>query len=142
MHEEGGDPHYIIDDSDSDEGNIDEDGDYIGMFNLAANAADLDLRYEKIVMAVVTLVMMMLKNTQTRAIIMKRNFTLLDLNFLGASDDEITEHNAGSEGALAQLINMKQETRKSVWMSKDKAYLSGWLWCAVMLETSLFAFGQ
>ena len=47
MHEEGGDPHYIIDDSDSDEGNIDEDGDYIGMFNLAANAADLDLRYEK-----------------------------------------------------------------------------------------------
>ena len=32
---------------------------------------------------------------------------------------------------------MKQETRKSVRMTKDKPYLSGWLWCADLLEIAL-----
>ena len=55
------------------------------------------------------------------------------------SDDELTEHHAGADGALVQLIKMKQEARKSVRMAKDKAYLSGWLWCAALLEIALSA---
>ena len=43
MHEEGGDAYGNIDDSESNEGNSDEDGDEIGVFTLAANASDLDL---------------------------------------------------------------------------------------------------
>ena len=34
---------------------------------------------------------------------------------------------------------MKQEARKSVLMAKDKAYLSGRIRCAALLETALYA---
>ena len=34
---------------------------------------------------------------------------------------------------------MKQETMKSVWMAKEKTYLSGQLWCAALLEIALSA---
>ena len=47
MHEEGGDARGNIDDSDSDEGNSDENGDDIGLFASVANAADLDLSDDK-----------------------------------------------------------------------------------------------
>ena len=40
---------------------------------------------------------------------------------------------------LAQIINMKQESRKSMWMAKENAYLSGRLWCATLYETDLSA---
>ena len=63
----------------------------------------------------------------------------LEINLLDDSDDELTEHHAGADGVLAQLIKMKQEARKSVWMTKDKAYLSGRLWCAALLEIYLYA---
>ena len=53
--------------------------------------------------------------------------------------DELTDHQAGADGALAQLIKMKQEARKSVQMAKEKAYLSGRLWCAALLEISIYA---
>ena len=53
---------------------------------------------------------------------------------LDYSDDELTYHDAGTDGSLAQLINMKKETRESVWMAKEKAYLSGQLLCASLLE--------
>ena len=43
MHDEVGDAHGNIDDSDSDEVNIDEDGYEIGVFTSAANTADLNL---------------------------------------------------------------------------------------------------
>ena len=49
------------------------------------------------------------------------------------SDDELTEHHAGADGALAQPINIKKEARKSLWMAKNKAYLSGRLQCASVL---------
>ena len=40
---------------------------------------------------------------------MKRNLTPIDLkNNLDDSDDELTEHHDGADGALAQLIKMKQ----------------------------------
>ena len=42
---------------------------------------------------------------------------------LDDSDDEQTEHHDGADRALAQLINMKQYAKKSVWVAKDKAYL-------------------
>ena len=48
-------------------------------------------------------------------------------------DDELTERHNGSNGALAQLIKINQDTRKSVWMEKEKAYLTGRLWCAALL---------
>ena len=47
MHEEGGDAHENIDDSDSDEGNSDEDDNGIGVFSSAANADDLDYSDEE-----------------------------------------------------------------------------------------------
>ena len=56
---------------------------------------------------------------------------------LDYSYDEITEHHYSADGALAQIINMKQETRNSVWVEKEKAYLSGRLRCAALLEISL-----
>ena len=34
---------------------------------------------------------------------------------------------------------MKQEAGKSVWMANNKAYLSGRLWCADLLEIALSA---
>ena len=37
---------------------------------------------------------------------------------LDDSDDELTENHAGADGKIAQLIKMKQETRKSVRMAK------------------------
>ena len=40
---------------------------------------------------------------------------------LDDSDDELTEHQAGDDGALEQLIKMKQEARKYVWVAKDKS---------------------
>ena len=58
---------------------------------------------------------------------------------LDDSDDEITDHQAGSYGALSQPINMKQEERKYVWMAKEKAYMSGQLRCAALLEIALSA---
>ena len=58
---------------------------------------------------------------------------------LDDSDDELTEHHVGADGALAQLINTKQEARKSVQMAKYMAYLSGRLWCAAQLEIALSA---
>ena len=47
MHEEGGDTHGIIYDSESYEVNSDEAGNEIGVFTSEANAADLDLRYKE-----------------------------------------------------------------------------------------------
>ena len=43
MHEEGGDTHENIDERDSDEGKVYEDGNGIVLFTLAANRADLDI---------------------------------------------------------------------------------------------------
>ena len=40
---------------------------------------------------------------------------------LDDSDDDLTEHHAGADGSLAQLIKMKQEARKSVRMANEKA---------------------
>ena len=57
----------------------------------------------------------------------------LEKLLLDDSDDELTEHHTGADGAPAQLINMKQEARKYVWMANEKAYLSGWLRCASLL---------
>ena len=37
---------------------------------------------------------------------------------LDDSDDTLTEHHAGADGALEKLIKMNQEARKSVWMTK------------------------
>ena len=37
---------------------------------------------------------------------------------LDDSDDDLTDHHAGADGAPEQLINMKQDTRKSVWKAK------------------------
>ena len=61
----------------------------------------------------------------------------LETVLLDDSDDELTEHHAGADGKIAQLIKMKQEKRKSVRMAKEKAYLSGWLRCADLLEIAL-----
>ena len=58
---------------------------------------------------------------------------------LDDSDDEIIEYHSGADGALAQLIEMNHEARKSVRMSKEKAYLSGRIRCAALLEISLSA---
>ena len=58
---------------------------------------------------------------------------------LDDSDDNLTKHRAGVDGALAQLIKMKQNTRKYVCMAKDKAYLSGRLLCAALLAIYLSA---
>ena len=79
IHEEGGNSHCNIYDSDSDEGNIDEDGNAIGVFTLVANADDLDISDKKIVMEVVTAVIMILKTTQTRSIMIQRNLNPKDL---------------------------------------------------------------
>ena len=38
-------------------------------------------------------------------------------------DDDLTENHSGVDGERVQLIQMKQETRKSLWMEKEKAYL-------------------
>ena len=59
--------------------------------------------------------------------------------FFEDSDDELTEHHAGADGALVQLINIKQEARKYERMLKEKAYLSGRLWCAAPIGKSLSA---
>ena len=56
---------------------------------------------------------------------------------LDDSDDELTEHQTGTNGALAQLINVKQWARNYVWMAKEEAYLSEWLWCAALLGIAL-----
>ena len=55
------------------------------------------------------------------------------------SDYELTDHHAASDGALVQLIKMKQEARKSVWVAKEKAYLSVRLRCAALLGIALSA---
>ena len=57
----------------------------------------------------------------------------------GDSDHELTDYHAGANGALAQIININQDARKSVRMENDKAYLSGRLWCADLIEISLSA---
>ena len=54
-------------------------------------------------------------------------------------DDEITEYHAGADEALAQLIKMKQEARKYVLMTNEKAYLPRRFQCAAMLEIELSA---
>ena len=54
-------------------------------------------------------------------------------------NDELTDHHSGADGALTQLIKMKQKAQKFVRMAKDKAYLSGRLWCAALIEISLSA---
>ena len=59
--------------------------------------------------------------------------------FLDDSDDELADHHAGSDGALAQLIKTKQEARKSVRTEKEKAHLSGRLLCTYLIEISLSA---
>ena len=56
---------------------------------------------------------------------------------LDDSDDELTEHHTGADGALAQLIKMNQEARKSVRIEKEKSHLSGRLRCADLLEIPL-----
>ena len=101
----------------------------------------LILQMTKRVMALVTAVMMMLEKAQNREITTKRNLTPSRLKnlLLDDSDDELTDHHDGANGALAQLINMKQEARKSVWMEKEKAYLSVRLRCAALLEISISA---
>ena len=53
------------------------------------------------------------------------------------SADELTEHHNGNDGSLAQPINMKQEATNPVWMETEKAYLSGRLCCAALLELAL-----
>ena len=55
------------------------------------------------------------------------------------SDYELTEHHSSANGVLAQLIKMNQKIRKSVWMANVKAYLSGRLWFAALLEIALSA---
>jgi len=141
MHDEVADAHGNIDDSDSDEGNSDEDGDVMGVFTSAANAADLDLSDDE-------------KSSgdgdnsdddgenitnQSDNDEEELDPSRLENLLLDDSDDELTEHHAGADGALVQLIKMKQETRKSVRMAKEKAYLSGRLRCAVLLEIALSA---
>ena len=79
MNEESGDTHGNIYDINLDKGNIDEDGDDIGVFTLATNTTDLDFSYGKTLMLVVTALMMIPKTTQTRVIMMKRTLTPLDL---------------------------------------------------------------
>ena len=61
----------------------------------------------------------------------------LEKLLLDDSYNEPTEHHTGADGSLAQIINMKQEARKSVWMAKEKAHLPGRLWCAALLEIAL-----
>ena len=58
---------------------------------------------------------------------------------LDDSDNELTEHHTGVDGTLVQLINMKQEARKSMWLAKEKAYLQVRLRCAALLEIALSA---
>ena len=53
------------------------------------------------------------------------------------SDDELTDHHAGADGTISQLIKTKKEARKSVWIAKDKAYLSGRLQCAALIKIAL-----
>ena len=42
----------------------------------------------------------------------------LEKLILDDSDDELTEHHAGADGELAQLIKMNKEARKSARMAK------------------------
>ena len=63
----------------------------------------------------------------------------LEKLILDDSDDELTEHHACADGAPAQIIKTNQEARKSVRMAKEKAYLSGRLQCAALLEIALSA---
>ena len=92
----------------------------------------------KRVIAVVTAVMMMLKTAQTRNNDKEELYPyILENLLLDDSDDELTEHHAGADGSLAQLIKIKQETRKYVWMAKEKAYLPVQLRCAALLEIYL-----
>jgi hypothetical protein len=49
-------------------------------------------------------------------------------------DGNMLEHHAGADAALAQLIMMKQETRKSVKDQKEKLELSNRLRCMTLLE--------
>ena len=58
---------------------------------------------------------------------------------LDDSDDGLTENHSGADGALSQPIKTNQEARKSVRMAKEKAYLSGRLWCASLLGIYLSA---
>ena len=53
---------------------------------------------------------MMLKNAQTREIMMMSNLTPYRLEnlILDDSDDELTEHHDSADGELAQLIKMNQ----------------------------------
>ena len=52
---------------------------------------------------------------------------------LDDSDDDITEYHDGADGDLSQMIKTNQEARKSVWVTKEKAYMSGRFWCDAML---------
>ena len=63
--------------------------------------------------------------------------SILENLLLDDSNYELTTHHVGYDGSLAQPINMKQEARKSVRVAKEKAYLSGRIWCAALLEMSL-----
>ena len=56
---------------------------------------------------------------------------------LDDSNDELTEHHDGADGTLKQLINMKQEARKSVRTEMENAYLSGRLWCDALLDIAI-----
>ena len=58
---------------------------------------------------------------------------------LDDSDDEPTEHHAGSDGALAQLIKTNQDTRKFEQITKEKACLSGRVQCSALLEVYFYA---
>ena len=95
------------------------------MFTLAANATDLDIRDDE-------------KSNgggdssgdDAENITNQRDNDKEELdpyrleNFLlDDSDDEQTENYSGADGALAQLIKMKTEARRSIWMAKEKSYL-------------------
>ena len=122
MHKDGGDVHGNIYDSDSDEGNSDEDGYDIGIFALEANAAEIDLSDDKNSNGC---------GDSSDGDAGKKNQSdndeeeldpsILDNLILDDSDDELTEHHTGAYGSPAQLIKKKQDTRKSARMEKDKA---------------------
>ena len=116
MHEEGGDAHGNIDDSDSDEGNSDEDGDDIGVFTLASNEADLGLSNDKNSNGGGDISD---DNTENNTNQSNNNEDELDPSRLenllvDNSDDEATEHHAGADRSLEQPIKMNQEKRNSV----------------------------
>ena len=54
-------------------------------------------------------------------------------------NDELNEHHTGAGGALLQLIKINQESKKSMSMAEEKAYLPGWVWYAALLEIDFSA---